>query len=169
VIGSHEGQHTSRKAARAGMAAVLALGLLVATSTAVFAAGPVHSQDTLQWPDEVAMNCDGFDVLSTSADLQRNIVTWYDANGDVLQQLRRVHFDFTLTNSETGKAADYVGHFIVSVEAGTLSLIGAQNQVWVDGQPVVREAGRLVFSEDGATFRGLFSDDFEAAVCAALA
>ena len=170
-MGSHEARRTTRTVARGGAAALLALGLLGATGSAALAAGPVHTQDTVQWPDETIMACDGFDVLLTSADLQRNIVTWYDANGEIAQQIRRVHYDFTFTNSDTGTTADYVGHFVVSVdnEAGTLSLLGADSQVWVDGRPVVRVAGRTVFSEDGATFRGHAPHDFEAAVCAAMA
>lgn len=171
MIGTANVRRVTRSMASGGTAALLSLGLLIATVPAVLASGPVHTQDTLQWPGGVLIACEGFDVVSTSEDLQRNIVTWYDANGDIVQQTRRVHFDFTFTNSETGRTAEYLGHFIVSLdnEAGTLSLIGAHSQIWVDGQPVVRVAGRTTFSETGAIFHGHEPEEFEAAVCAAMA
>jgi hypothetical protein len=157
---------------RRAVATMLALGLLTLTAPAAFAAGPVHSQDTLTWDDEVVAECGGFDVLSTSNDLRRNLVTWYDESGGIVQQIRQVHYDFTLVNTVTGTTGEYVGHFVIAQDsaAQTLSLSGADSQLWVDGRLVLRVAGRTVFTPDGMSVRGLSSRDaFGESLCDAMA
>ena len=151
---------------------ILASGLVLAAAPAALAAGPVHTQDQLKWDDEIVAECGTFNVLSTSADLYRNIVTWYDDAGEQVAQTRRVHYDFTFVNTTTKETAEYVGHFVIHVDsvAGTTTLTGAQDQLWVDGRKVLSVAGKAVFSPDGASFAGHSSrGEFGEALCAAMA
>jgi hypothetical protein len=159
---------TARQAAQ-----VILVGVLVLVAApAALAAGPIHTQDQLRWDDEIVAECGTFNVLSTSADLYRNIVTWHDDDGNQVAQTRRVHFDFTFVNTTTQETAEYVGHFVIHVDsvAGTTTLTGAQDQLWVDGRKVLSVAGKAVFSPDGASFAGHSSREaFGEALCDAMA
>lgn len=157
---------------RGGLAAMLAVAVLIATAGSAFGAAPVHTQDTLFWEDEVIAECDGFDILATSQDLRRNIVTWYGEDGDAVRQRRMVHYDFTFVNTTTGATAEYIGHFDIAEDyvAETTTLFGANRQLWRDGRLVMQVAGKTVFSPDGETSVGHSSlGEFEEALCDAMA
>lgn len=154
-------------------AVLVALSLVALAAPSAFAAeAPVHSQDVLRWDDEIAAECGSFDVLATSADLQRNLVTWYDETGEIVRQIRRVHYDFTFVNTVTGKEADYIGHFVISVDnvAGTTRLLGVNRQLWVDGRLALSVAGSTTFTSEEVLVRGHSSlDEFYEQVCAVMA
>jgi hypothetical protein len=165
-------QRASGLGRRGSLAALLAVGMLLMTAGAVFGAGPVHTQDTLQWDDEIVFECEDFDILATSQDLRRNIVTWYDETGAPMYQRRVVHFDFTLVNTASGAVAEDVGHFVINQDfrAGAVEQAGALHQLRRDGRLVLSAAGHAVFTPESASSVGHLSPAaFEERLCAAMA
>jgi hypothetical protein len=65
------------------------LRALVALPATALAAGPVRETAVFDFPDpSVFGECDGFDIIATSAHIERETLTWYDDEGNPLRESR---------------------------------------------------------------------------------
>lgn len=150
------------------------LGALVALPATALAAGPVRETAVFDFPDpSVFGSCDGFDTVATSAHIERETLTWYDADGNPIKESRHAFFDFTLVNSVSGTEARYVGRFHRTADfvTGAEALYGAFRQLFIDNRNVWSASGLNAFvGEDLVVTNGnrsLF--EWEAGLCEAMA
>ena len=150
------------------------LGALVALPATTLAAGPVRETAVFDFPDPgVFGECDGFEMIATSAHIKRETLTWYDDDGNPLYESRHAAFDFTLVNSVSGTEARYTGRFHRTADfvSGEEALYGAFRQLFIDNRNVWSASGRNGFvGEDLVDINGnrsLF--EWEAGLCAAMA
>lgn len=150
------------------------LGTLVGLPTTALAAGPVRETAVFDFPDPAVFgSCDGFDIVATAAHIERETLTWFDAEGNPLRESRHVFFDFTLVNSVSGTEARYVGRFHRTADfvTGEEALYGAFRQLFIDSRNVWSASGFNGFlGEDLVVTNGnrnLF--EWEAGLCGAMA
>ena len=147
---------------------------LVALPATTLAAGPVRETAAFHFTEpSVFGSCDGFDMVATVAHIERETLTWYDDEGNPLNESRHVFFDFTLVNSVSGTEARYVGRFHRTADfvTGEEALYGAFRQLFIDNRNVWSASGLNGFvGEDLAVTNGnrsLF--EWEAGLCDAMA
>ena len=119
-------------------------GTLLALPATALAAGPVRETATFDFTEpSVFGSCDGFDIVATVAHIERETLTWYDADGTPLHESRHVFFDFTLVNSVSGTEARYVGRFHRTADfvTGGDGLYGAYRQLFIDHRNVWSASG----------------------------
>ena len=150
------------------------LGALVALPATTLAAGPVRETAVFDFTEpSVFGECDGFDIIATSAHIERETLTWYDDEGNPLHESRHVFFDFTLVNSVSGTEARYTGRFHRTADfvTGEEALYGAFRQLFIDNRNVWSASGFNGFiGEDLVVTNGnrsLF--EWEAGLCEAMA
>ena len=116
---------------------------MVALPATTLAAGPVRETAVFDFEPAVFGECDGFDMVATSAHIQRETLTWYDADGNALRESRHAYFDFTLVNSVSGTEARYVGRFhrTAAFVTGADALYGAYRQLFMDNRNVWSASG----------------------------
>lgn len=149
-------------------------GMLLAMPATALAAGPVRETATFDFTEpSVFGECGGFDIVATVAHIDRETLTWYDADGNALRESRHVFFDFTLVNSVSGTEARYVGRFHRNADfvTGADGLYGAYRQLFIDNRNVWSASGVDAF--DGiaeTTSHGSMSLlEWEAGLCEAMA
>ncbi|HEX6014420.1 MAG TPA: hypothetical protein VFY87_22010 [Geminicoccaceae bacterium] len=147
---------------------------LVALPATTLAAGPVRETAVFDFTEpSVFGECDGFDMVATRAYIQRETLTWYDADENPLRESRHVYFDFTLVNSVSGTEARYIGRFHRAADfvTGEEALVGAFRQLYIDNRNVWSASGLNGFvGEDLVVTNGnrsLF--EWEAGLCDAMA
>ena len=147
---------------------------MVALPATTLAAGPVRETAVFDFTEpSVFGSCDGFDMVATVAHIERETLTWYDAEGNPLHESRQVFFDFALVNSVSGTEARYVGRFHRTADfvTGGEALYGAFRQLFIDNRNVWSASGRNGFvGEDLVDINGnrsLF--EWEAGLCKAMA
>ena len=147
---------------------------LVALPATTLAAGPVRETAVFDFTEpSVFGECDGFDMVATRAHIQRETLTWYDADENPLRESRHVYFDFTLVNSVSGTEARYIGRFHRTADfvTGADALYGAYRQLFIDNRNVWSASGVDAF--DGVSEvvshgnRSLL--EWEAGLCDAMA
>lgn len=150
------------------------LGALVALPATALAAGPVRETAVFDFPDRAIFGeCEGFEIISTGAHIERQTLTWYDDDGNPLYESRHASFDFTLVNSVSGTEARYSGRFHRTADfvTGEEALYGAFRQLFIDNRNVWSASGLNGFvGEDLVVTNGnrsLF--DWEAGLCEAMA
>lgn len=148
-------------------------GILLALPATALAAGPVRETAVFDFPPAVFGECDGFDLIATVAHIERETLTWYDADGNPLRESRHAFFDFTLVNSATGTEGRYVGRFHRTADfvTGADGLYGAYRQLFINHRNVWSASG--VDAWDGIseiTSHGSMSLlEWEEGLCAAMA
>ena len=119
-------------------------GLLIALPATALAAGPVRETAVFDFAEpSVFGECDGFDIVATVAHIERETLTWYDADGNALKESRHVFFDFALVNSVSGTEARYVGRFHRAADfvTGADGLYGAYRQLFIGHRNVWSASG----------------------------
>lgn len=150
------------------------LGTLVALPTTALAAGPVRETAVFDFPDPAVFgSCDGFDMVATVAHIERETLTWFDAEGNPLHESRHVFFDFTLVNSVSGTEARYVGRFHRTADfiTGADGLFGAYRQLFIDNRNVWSASGLDAFDGVSETIShgNMSLLEWEAGLCDAMA
>jgi hypothetical protein len=109
--------------------------------------------------------------------IRRSDTLYYDRDGNLVREVRQVHFVGTDTNDENGTSLRDTGerHIVLDFVNDTFSESGVLRHVTVPGSGIVlHESGRLILSlsDDSVIFMAgphqLFSGD-QAEFCAALA
>jgi len=145
---------------------------LVAFPATTRAAGPVRETAVFDFTEpSVFGSCDGFDMVATVALIERETLTWYDDEGNPLNESRHVFFDFTLVNGVSGTEARYVGRFRRTADfvTGEEALYGAFRQLF--NRNVWSASGLNAFVDENLVVtngnRSLF--EWEAGLCEAMA
>lgn len=149
-------------------------GTLLSLPATALAAGPVRETAVFDFTEpDVFTSCDGYDIVATVAHIDRELLTWYDAEGNPLRESRHVFFDFTLVNSVSGTDARYVGRFHRTADfvTGADGLYGAYRQLFIDHRNVWSASGVDAFDGISETIshgnRSLL--EWEAGLCDAMA
>jgi hypothetical protein len=155
---------------------LVALVLPLALATAASASGPVitsFTRDAATPSPFGGGNCGSFVVLFT-AHIEGTNISFQDDQGQLVKQIRHVHFTGTLYNSsDLSKSVPYEGAFTRTFEAATntATLTGLRFKVQLPGEGVVALdtgqeviVGPTLVSDTGNTFSNFVAD-----VCAALA
>ena len=119
-------------------------GALLALPATALAAGPVRETAVFDFTEPAVFGeCDGFDLVATSAHIARETLTWYDADDNALRESRHVFFDFALVNSVSGTEARYVGRFHRTADfvTGADALYGAYRQLFIEHRNVWSASG----------------------------
>jgi hypothetical protein len=147
---------------------------LVALPATTLAASPVRETAVFDFTEpSVFGSCNGFDMVATVAHIERETLTWYDDEGNPLNESRHVFFDFTLVNRVSGTEAHYVGRFHRTADfvTGEEALYGAFRQLFIDNRNVWSASGLNGFVGENLVVtngnRSLF--DWEAGLCEAMA
>ena len=153
---------------------VTALAAILALPATTLAAGPERSSVVLDFTEpSVFATCDGFDLIATTAHIERDSLTWQDADCNDTFERRVAYFDFTLVNSVSGTEGRYVGRFVRTEDfvTGEEALLGAFRQIFIDNRNVWSASGRNTFLGDDEVHisgrRSLY--EWEAGLCDAMA
>lgn len=152
------------------------------TASAASAAAPVvvEKQETFERVFSGLEDCKAYGYSFTTTEqftVTRTVRQFYDANGNLVREVRYISFVGSATNDVTGESLPVNGVRIITLNfvAGTFTETGVLRHVTVPGSGLVlQEAGRIVTGledEEGLFEAGphqLFHGDLSA-FCAALA
>ncbi|MCA1572657.1 MAG: hypothetical protein LC798_20645 [Chloroflexi bacterium] len=153
---------------------ITAMAAILALPATTLATGPERSSAVFDFTEpSVFSTCEGFDIVATTAHIERDSLTWSDSDGNATFERRVVYFDFVLVNSVSGTEARYVGRFVRTEDlvTGEEALMGAFRQLFIDNRNVWSASGRNVFlGEDEVDISGNRSlYEWEAGLCDAMA
>lgn len=151
----------------------VSISLVLTSVTPVFAAPP----DVQTFHDEgsfATVDCGDFLALQDFV-VDGTVTTFFDQAGNPVRVQVHVHYDGTLTNSETGLTLRDPSRLTITVDLqdGSVTETGLFYGITVPGEGIaVLDAGRIVFDADGnVLFVGgphQFLEGGEALICAAL-
>jgi len=126
--------------------------VLLAAAPAVAAASPpapVHERISFTLGPMV-QDCGSFQIITPEGgQVTRNMLTWYDDEGNFLRERFDIHYSIPIYNSVTGLEGLYKGQFVHEYDAATqvAERNGSMNNLYVDGRLALHVAGHRAFDE----------------------
>ena len=129
--------------------------LLIAGAPVVSAASPPapeHEQISFTLGSMVE-DCGSFEIVTPEGGLvTRNMLTWYDEDGNFLRERWAIHYSIPIYNSVTGLEGLYKGQFLIDYDAATqvFQRYGSTNNLYIEGKNVLHVAGHSAVDESVA-------------------